>query len=99
MAFNNSLAKVDCLKHPGALQVTTSCYMWGGDCSHGWKILATQPEALTQKGEKQAPVTLKKKNSGKRRRDTGRGGGKEGGTASVNSLHIQENANAQENMD
>lgn len=75
MAFNNSLAKVDCLKHPGALQVTTSCYMWGGDCSHGWKILATQPEALTQKGEKQAPVTLKKKTVEREGGTQGGGGG------------------------
>lgn len=73
--------------------------MWGGDCSHGWKILATQPEALTQKGEKQAPVTLKKKQWKEKEGHREGGGGKEGGTASVNSLHIQENANAQENMD
>lgn len=50
-------------------------------------------------GRKTGTCHTEKKKTVEREGGTQGGGGEEGGTASVNSLHIQENANAQENMD
>ena len=41
--------EVGCLRHPGAS--TIGSQFLGGDCSHGWQILATQPWAPTQERE------------------------------------------------
>ena len=82
MTFNNPLAEVDCLKHPGALLLTASC----------WVETALMVGKCGQTSQKPPHRREKNRHLSQCKKTVQSGGRDKGGeTVPMNSLHIQEN--------